>query len=183
MLICILQQLLHYNILTSEGFQDHTIIWSKAFYQKTMRYCILEASERVKQSVPPIWWRTHLRALPALQSSGRPRTGRAPRRQPPSGAPTCQETLREAKRQRQDSVQVTDKPGGGGDFCLKRDIFKLSQVILISWRRRDDAPPRLFLSRKTWKRANAPKMDTFLRNSSYIFLFLKVLPCRGKTLH
>lgn len=72
---------------------------------------------------------------------------------------------------------------GGGDFCLKQDIFKLSQVILISWRRRDDAPPRLFLSRETWKRANAPKMDTFLRNSSYIFLFLKVLPCRGKTLH
>lgn len=34
----------------------------------------------------------------------------------------------------------------------------------------------LSLSRKTWKHMNTPKMDTFLRNSSYIFLFLKVLP-------
>lgn len=159
-----------------------------AFYQNTMRYCVLF------QKQVRVWsWSSrylqydeelisglslHYNLLAVLELDGLqgvshrqalPLVKRLWGRRKDNGRTQCR--------------WQTNPEGGGGDFCFKQDIFKLSQVILISWRRRDDAPPRLFLSRKTWRRANAPKMDTFLRNSSYIFLFLKVLPCRGKTLH
>lgn len=65
------------------------------------------------RSIPPRWWRIRLQALPALQSSAHPRTGRAPGHQPLSDAPICQGTL-----------------GGGG----KEERFSWKKPLYKGWR-------------------------------------------------
>ena len=141
--------------------------------------------------IPLRWWRTHLQALPAQRSFGRPQTGQVPRHQQLSDAPTCQETLRmentgkfsaqltnnsERKRKKKISEELNPFLGLSlGEIFLNvlSCYFNLHIKILIMCISvfLTDIGMKLVLNK-----CNPPKMDTFLRNSSYIFLFLKVLP-------
>lgn len=97
------------------------------------------SQELVIKCLPLRWWRTRLRALPARQSSVRPRTGRAPRHRRLSDAPICQETLRRENTKRKvlswNDEQSWKKKIAFESywFCFEvRYFYTLFQVILIS---------------------------------------------------